>query len=106
MATTGSGECGPSRAGRSSSLSSEEACGSSSSEQPPSLLERLKAPTPSAIARKRQTKTNPPPVGKRQCRGNAASDPKTVEPSKRVQEFPNEELKVSRGKLFCSACRD
>ena len=69
-------------------------------------MERLRAPTPAAIARKRQTKTNPPPVGKRQCRGNSVSDPKSVEPSKRVREFPNEQLKVSGGKLFCSACRE
>ena len=86
----------------SSSLSSEESSGtgSSSSSRPPSLLERLRAPTPAAIARKRQTKTNPP-VGKRQCRGNSVSDPKSVEPSKRVREFPNEQLKVSGGKLVC-----
>ena len=107
MATSSSGGCSSSR-GSSSSISQEDTCssGSSSSEQPPSLLERLKAPTAAAIARKRQTKTNPPPVGKRQCRGNAASDPKTIEPSKRVQDFPNEQLKVSGGKLFCSACRE
>ena len=75
----------------SSSLSSEESSGtgSSSSSRPPSLLERLRDPTPAAIARKRQTKTNPP-VGKRQCRGSSVSDPKNFKPSKRVREFPNE----------------
>ena len=36
-----------------------------------SLLDSLKSPTAADIARKRQTKTNPPPVSKRQCRGNA-----------------------------------
>ena len=92
----------------SSSLSSEESSGtgSSSSSRPPLLLERLRASTLAAIARKWQTKTNPPPVGKRQCRGNFVSDPKSVEPSKRVREFPNEQLKVSGGKLFCSACHE
>ena len=38
--------------------------------------------------------------------GMSASDPKGIEPSKRVKEFPNEHLKVSAGKLFCSAYRE
>ena len=71
-----------------------------------SLLERLKSPAEVEIARKRKTKTNPPPVGKRRSQGKSASDPKGIEPGKRVKEFPNEQLKVSGGKLFCSACRE
>ena len=52
-----------------------------------SLLDSLKSPTAADITRKRQTKTNPPPVGERQCRGNTVSDPKSIDVSKRVQEF-------------------
>ena len=91
--------------GSSSSLSS--ACPSetdSSSSCVVSLLDWLKVPTLAAITRKRQTKSNPPPVGKCQCRGSSSSDPKKIEPSTCVKEFPNELLKVSVGKLFCSAC--
>ena len=99
------GECSSSSASSNEERRSSESS-SSSSGQPPSLLEKLKAPTPAAIARKRQIKANPPPVGKRQCRGSSASDPKTIQPSKRVKDFPNEQLKVSGGKLFCSAYRE
>ena len=51
-----------------------------------SLLDRLKLPTAADITQKRQTKTidSPPLVGKRQCQGIAISDPKSIDPSKRV----------------------
>ena len=71
-----------------------------------SVLTRLKSPTEADITRKRKTKTNPPPIGKHRSQGKSASDPKGIEPSKRVKEFPTEQLKVSGGKLFCSACRE
>ena len=71
-----------------------------------SLLSRLKAPTEADIARQRKLKKNPPPIGKRHSRGTSVSDPKGIEPHKRVQEFPKEALKVSAGKLFCTACRE
>ena len=45
--------------------------GTAASSSVVSLLDSLKSPTAADIARKRQTKTNPPLVGKRQCRGNA-----------------------------------
>lgn len=77
----------------------------SSSSSVVSILDRLKSPVAADIARKRITKTNPP-VGKRPCRGSTSSDPKGIPPSKRVQDFPNEKLKVSGGKLFCTACRE
>ena len=89
------------------SLDSDET--SSVSEQSSatsSVLDRLKSPTTAEIARKRKVKSNPPPVGKRRSRGNCVSDRKGIEPSKRVREFPNEQLKVSGRKLFCSACRE
>ena len=72
-----------------------------------SLLDRLKSPTSADIARPRKTKTNDPPRGRpRPCRGALSSDPKRVSPSQRVKEFENESLTVSRGNLFCSACRE
>ena len=84
--------------------SDNDSVGSSSSSVI-SLLDRLKSPVAADIARKRQTKTNPP-IGKRPCRGSTSSDPKGIPPSKRVLDFPNEQLKVSGGKVFCTACRE
>ena len=72
----------------------------------PSILDRLKCPLPAEISRKRKVKSNPPPKGKRPCRGSSNSDPKNVDPGKRASEFPNQMLKVSCGKLFCYACRE
>lgn len=34
------------------------------------------------------------------------SDPSSVTPSQKVKEFPNEQLKVSAGKVFYEACRE
>ena len=52
-----------------------------------SLLERLKAPIATDIARKCKIKTSYPSIGKCQCKVNHATDPKHIEPSKRVEEF-------------------
>ena len=71
-----------------------------------SLLERLRSPTPADISRPRKIKTNHPPTGKRRCRGALTSDPKNVSPRQRVLEFNEESLTVSRGHLFCQACRE
>ena len=71
------------------------------------LLHRLRAPKPSEFSRKRVINRNPPPKGKRRARGSVlASDPKSVSALQRVHEFENEQLTVSSGKLFCSACRE
>ena len=53
----------------------------------------LRAPKPSHFARERQIKRNPPLV-------------KSVSPHQRVKEFTNENLTVSRRKLFCKGCRE
>ena len=95
-----------SSSGETGSCASGSASGSSRPTPVVSLLQRLKAPTPAEIARKRKTKSNPPPKGKRSCRGWSASDPKGISPSDRVKEFPNQDLKVARGKLFYVACRE
>ncbi len=69
-----------------------------------SLLDRLKYPKPSELARKRKTN---PPKGKRKSSGSSALKCKLkVRPARRVIEFPNEQLTVSLGKLFCLACRE
>ena len=72
----------------------------------PSILDRLKSPTPSAVNRKRKVHVNPPPTGKRRARGEGASEPKSVRPSQRVSEFSKEHLTVSNSKLFCTTCRE
>ena len=71
-----------------------------------SLLDRLKAPARSELSRKRAVQTNPPPKGKRRSSSRGNSDPKSVSPQQRLSEFPDEELSVSAGKLFCRACRE
>ena len=72
----------------------------------PSLLEKLRCPQPAAIAKKRKLTVNPPPRGKRRSAGRGNFDPKSVTPAQRVREFPEEQLSVSAGKLFCQACRE
>ena len=76
------------------------------SPSPRSLLDVLKAPQASELARKRKIDSNPP-VGKKRSRGQGSSKPKSVSAKDRVNEFPDECLTVDRsGKLFCSACRE
>ena len=70
-----------------------------------SLLERLKAPNKSELTRKRKIFTNPREHGMRKKRPSCFSNPKSVTPSQRVKEFPNECLTVSARTLFCEACR-
>ena len=51
------------------------------------LLDRLRAPQPSDLARSRQLKRNPP-VGKRRHQPSKTShDPKSVSPLQRLREF-------------------
>ena len=52
-----------------------------------SLLDLLKSPTAAEINQKRKVKTSLPPVGKCRSGGNPLSDPKGIQPSKRVLEF-------------------
>ena len=70
------------------------------------LLDRLKSPTPSNLARKRKVHCNPP-TGKRRSSGRHGMKEPEIKSSQRVSEFPNEELTVSTlGRLFCKACRE
>ena len=76
----------------------------------PSLLDRLKCPKASELMRKRKVKTNTPPVGVKRSSGQSSKSlgytPKSVTPSQRVREFPDERFSVSAGRLFCNACRE
>lgn len=75
-------------------------------EQVVSLLDHLKQPQPSALARKRKIAANPPPRGMKRSKGVTTNDPKTVCASDRVRNYPNEPFCVSNGKFFCSSCRE
>ena len=68
------------------------------------MLEVLKAPQVSELARKRRVDCNTP-VGQKRLKGHGSSQPKSVTPKDRVKGFPSECLTVSgNGKLIC-ACR-
>ena len=47
-----------------------------------------------------------PPLGTKRGKGSSSSDPKSVSPSDRVKQYPDQQLTVSAGKLFCCACRE
>ena len=70
-----------------------------------SLLDRLRSPTPSDLARKRRIPCNPP-KGTKKGKGTVASEPQNVSPHDRVKQFPDDHLSVVCGKLFCTACRE
>ena len=67
----------------------------------------LKAPQPSVLARKRTIRCNPP-VGVKKSKGlTRKSDSKSISPSDRLKEFPDQSFKVNCSKkLFCDACRE
>ena len=71
---------------------------------PSSLLGKLQAPKSSDIARKRKLKTNPAIPSKHGCRYPAKTihNPKSVTPSQRVSQYPEEPLTVTSGKLSTS----
>lgn len=72
-----------------------------------SLLDVLKCPQPSTLARKRVITSNHPPTGKRSCKStNQSKAAVNIKPQQRVVEFKDEYLCVSGGKLFCNACRE
>ena len=68
-----------------------------------SLLTVLKAPKQSDLTRKRKVAVNPP-IGKRKCK--SVKGLASVKPLQRTNEFRNESLAVSNGKLFCNSCRE
>ena len=62
---------------------------------PLSILDVLKAPTRTELTRKRKINCNPQPKGKRRARGEGSSEPKTVSPRLRVNQFPDQCLAVT-----------
>ena len=95
-------ECDASHASNCSTSSSGYSGGKSSASSVASILDRLKSPVPSELARKRKILTNPPPVGQKRSKGSAACVLlKSVSPQDCVKEFDGESLCVSAGKLFC-----
>ena len=66
------------------------------------LLDRLKSPTLSDLARKRKLASNPanPPKGMKRGKGAVSHEPQSVTHSQRMREFPGENLSVLSGKLF------
>ena len=87
-----------------SAASSFEEEGTSESSEA-SLLSVLRAPTPSELARKRNVSSNPPRGAKR-SKGSSSNDPKGISPFDRVKQYPDQQLIVSAGKLFCRACKE
>ncbi len=73
-----------------------------------SILDKLKAPTKSDLARKRKVELPKPTAASKKHKAGVVNqtDPKRVSPGERVKEFPKECLAIRSGKLFCSACRE
>ena len=78
----------------------------SSESNPKSLLEILRVPKRSELARKRSVARNLPHDVRRVKAPKHSHDPRSVQAKQRVKEFPNECLTVSAKKLFCTACRE
>ena len=70
-----------------------------------SILNYLKPPKASTLARKRKIAVNPP-MGLKRSKGTASNDPKSVRPVDRVKSYPQEPFSVSNKKLFCLSCRE
>ena len=90
-------------------LSSGSESNSAISDPTPSILNRLKSPKLSEVARPRKIKTNTPPVGLKRSTGQSkfrSYMPKSISPIQQVREFPNDSFTVSAGKLFCNPCRE
>ena len=88
-----------------STLDSEDASPvlSSTTSSSSDLLHQLPCPQPSELARKRKVDLISSLAGKKILKGY---EPKSVSPSQRVEQFPNESLCVCNNKLFCLACRE
>ena len=64
-----------------------------------SVFDPLKAPALFDLTWKRNVHCNPPSKGKHRDRGEGSSEPKNIFASKRVEEFPEECLEVTGGKI-------
>ena len=91
---------------RKSSLERMTSGSALSDDSTASLFDRLRSPTPSDLAHKRQLSYNPPPKGVKRGKGKEKGDPKNISASEHVNAYPNEHFSVSYKKLFCCACRE
>ena len=66
------------------------------------LLQRLRAPQPSDLARERALRKNPP-VGTKRGKGRCSDTPKSVTVGDRVKAYSGEHFTSSNNRLFCSA---
>ena len=88
------------------SVDDSTASASSSVSNTVSLLSRLKSPQLSELARKQKVCNNPPPKGAKRSKGRNVGDLKSISPSERLKQFPEENFKITNNKLFCTACRE
>lgn len=70
-----------------------------------SIIDALKAPTASDLAKKRKVPCNLQHSGKRFVHPKGTSNP-NVSIRQRLTEFPGENFKESAGTLFCTGCRE
>ena len=68
-----------------------------------SILERLRSPPPSDLARKRKVQSNPPKGRKRSKSCGSAFAPKSVTPYDRVKQYPGESFTMSMASCFALA---
>ena len=80
-----------------SEVESDTSSTSCSATPAPSLLDRLKAPQKSQLARKRAIKTNSGKFYKRHTIPSTKNDPKSVSPAERVSQYKDEPFTVSAG---------
>ena len=92
------------------SLMSDQSANNPDNVDPPpaqrqSIIDALKAPTASDLARKRKVPCNLQPSGKRFVHPKGTSNP-NVSIRQHLPEFPGENFKESAGTLFCTGCRE
>ena len=98
-------DAGEDESGPSTSYSSRSSSVSDSTDVP-LLLSRLKQAPLSGTNRKRKVAQNLPTERKRYKPLSHLNDPKRITPEQRLSKFPDQKFVVSRGKLFCTACRE
>ena len=91
--------------GGSTDGAGESTSSSNENNSTPTILEKLKALRVSDLTFKQKIDMIPL-KGKRRVRGMGANEPKNINVSQRVSEFPKECLIVSRKKIFCTACHE
>lgn len=69
------------------------------------LLNSLRQPTPSKLARIRKVQCNPPTGRKHSAAGSSAFAPAPVRPIDRVKQYPNKQFIVSAKKFFVQHAR-